>query len=140
LKFTGFEGTGNFLKNQSFFRANLNTSLNKNVGISLFSKDFIRIYFRKLIIFLNDVHRTVKGVLMVKRIERPTFISMFRGSNPGSIIGIFLQHFIISATLAPSGPSIDESTFHNDQLKITDLLNFKAFIMRCLHMSVNEFV
>jgi hypothetical protein len=38
----------------------LNTGLNKNVGISLFSKDFIRIYFRKLIIFLNDDNRTVK--------------------------------------------------------------------------------
>jgi hypothetical protein len=34
--------------------------MNKNVGISLFSKYFIRIYFRKLKIFLNDVHRTVK--------------------------------------------------------------------------------
>ncbi len=38
----------------------MNTGLNKNVGISLFSKDFIRIYFRKLIIFLNDDNRTVK--------------------------------------------------------------------------------
>jgi hypothetical protein len=77
---------------------------------------------------------------MVKRIERPTFISMFRGSIPGLVMGIFLQHFIISATLAPSGPSTGESTFHYDQLKITDLLNFKAFIMRCLYVSVNEFV
>ncbi len=38
----------------------MNTGLNKNVGISLFAKDFIRIYFRRLIIFLNDDHRTVK--------------------------------------------------------------------------------
>jgi hypothetical protein len=42
--------------------------------------------------------------------------------------------------LAPSGPSIGESTFHYDQLKITDLLNFKAFIMRCLYVSVNDFI
>ncbi len=77
---------------------------------------------------------------MVKRIERPTFISMFRGSNPGLVMGIFLQDFIISATLTPSGPSIVESTFYYHQLKITDLLNFKAFIMRCLYVSVYEFV
>jgi hypothetical protein len=77
---------------------------------------------------------------MVKRIECPTFISMFSGSNPGLVIEIFHQYFIISATLAPSGPSIGESTFHYDQLKITDLLNFKAFIVRCLYVSVNEFL
>jgi hypothetical protein len=64
-------------------------------------------------------------VLMVKWLERPTFISMFRGSNPGLVIGIFLQDFIISETLAPSGLLSGESTFHYHQLKITDLLNFK---------------
>jgi hypothetical protein len=60
------------------------------------------------------------------------------GSNPGLDIGIFLQDFIISATLAPSGPLSGESTFHYHQL--TDLLNFLVFIMRCLYVSVNEFV
>jgi hypothetical protein len=64
---------------------------------------------------------------MVKWLERPTFISMFRGSNLGLVIGIFLQDFIISETLAPSGPLSGESTFHYHQLKITDNLNFKAF-------------
>jgi hypothetical protein len=59
---------------------------------------------------------------MVKWLERPTFISMFRGSNPGSVIGIFLQYFIDSATLAPSGPSIGESTFHYHQL-VQSMLN-----------------
>jgi hypothetical protein len=39
---------------------------------------------------------------MVKWLERPTSISMVRGSNPGLVIGIFLQYFIISAILAPS--------------------------------------
>jgi hypothetical protein len=55
------------------------------------------------------------GVLMVKWIEHRTSISMFE-SNPGLVIGIFLQDFIISATLAPSGPLSGESTFHH-QLK-----------------------
>jgi hypothetical protein len=54
---------------------------------------------------------------MVKRIERPTFISMFRSSNPGLVIGIFLQDFINSESLAPSGPLSDESTFHYHQFK-----------------------
>jgi hypothetical protein len=62
---------------------------------------------------------------------------MFRGSNPGLVIGIFLRYFIISVSLAPSGPLSGESTFHYHQFKITDLLNFLAFIMRCLYGSVN---
>jgi hypothetical protein len=33
------------------------------------------------------------GVLMVKWLERPTLISMFRGSNPKPVIGIFLKRF-----------------------------------------------
>ncbi len=52
--FFGYPSTrhsSSFLQNQSFFRVDLNTSLNKNFDI--------RIYFIKLIIFLNDVHRTV---------------------------------------------------------------------------------
>ncbi len=96
--------------------------------------------FNVYLIFSTFAIPVFPRVLMVKRIECPTFISMFRGSNPGLVIRIFLQHFIISGTLAPSGSSIGESTFHYDQLKITDLLNFKAFIMRCLYVSVNEFV
>ncbi len=54
---------------------------------------------------------------MVKWIEHRPFISMIRGSNPGLDIGIFLQDFIISATLAPSGPLSGESTFHYHKLK-----------------------
>jgi hypothetical protein len=76
---------------------------------------------------------------MVKWLERATFISMIRGSNPGLVIRIFLQYFIDSATLAPSGPSIGESTFHYISYKITDLLN-SVFAMRCLHVSVYEIV
>jgi hypothetical protein len=41
---------------------------------------------------------------MVKWLERPTLISMVRGSNPGLVIGIFLQYFIISASLAHQDP------------------------------------
>jgi hypothetical protein len=59
---------------------------------------------------------------------------MFQGSIPGLVIGIFLKDFIISPALAPSGGS----TFHYHQFKITDLLNFLAFVMRCLYVSVNE--
>jgi hypothetical protein len=54
---------------------------------------------------------------MVKWIEHRLFISMIRGSNPGLVIGIFLQDFIIFATLATSGPLSGESTFHYQQLK-----------------------
>jgi hypothetical protein len=53
---------------------------------------------------------------MMKWIEHRPLISMIRGSNPGLVIGIFLQDFIISATLAPSGPLSGESTFHYHQL------------------------
>jgi hypothetical protein len=64
---------------------------------------------------------------------------MFQGSVPGLVIGIFLKKdFIISTALAPSGPLSGESTFHYHQFKITDLLNFLAFVMRCLYVSVNE--
>jgi hypothetical protein len=43
---------------------------------------------------------------------------MFLGSIPGLVIGILLQYFIISETLAPSGLLADESNFHYHQLKI----------------------
>jgi hypothetical protein len=36
---------------------------------------------------------------MVKWLERPTLIFNARGSNPGLVIGIFLQYFIISSSL-----------------------------------------
>jgi hypothetical protein len=39
------------------------------------------------------------------------------GSNPGLVIGNFLQDFIISTTLAPSGPLSCEGTFHYLSLK-----------------------
>jgi hypothetical protein len=57
----------------------------------------------------------LKFVNITKKLLRPTFISMFRGSNPGLVIGIFLQYFIISGTLAPSGPLSGEGTFHYHQ-------------------------
>jgi hypothetical protein len=69
------------------------------------------------VIFLIIVLFCWIGVLMVKWIEHRTSISMFRGSNPGLVIGIFLQDFIISTTLAPLGPLSGESTFHYLSLK-----------------------
>jgi hypothetical protein len=56
-----------------------------------------------------------KGSDGVEVIERPTLISMFRGSNPGLVIGIFHQYFIISGTLAPSEPSMGKITIHYHQ-------------------------
>jgi hypothetical protein len=76
-----------------------------------------------------------RGVLMEKMIERPTLISMCRGSNPGLVIGIFLQSFFISGTLAPSGPSIGESTFHYHQSGWLTCL-----IQLCHEMPVCEYV
>ncbi len=52
-------------------------------------------------------------------------------------IGIFLQDFIISATLAPSGPLSGESTFHYHQLKNNWLAQFPCFHHE---MSVCKFV
>jgi hypothetical protein len=63
------------------------------------------------------VAKTKKGVLMVKWIEHRPSISMFRGLNPDLAKGIFLQDFIISTTLAPSGPLSGENTFDYHQLK-----------------------
>jgi hypothetical protein len=67
------------------------------------------------IFFTTLMNDASNRVLIVKWLERPTFISMFRGSNPGLVMRIFLQYFIISATLAPSGPLSGESTFHYHQ-------------------------
>jgi hypothetical protein len=64
---------------------------------------------------------------MVKWIEHRPFISMIRGSNPVLVIGIFLQDFIISATLAPSGLLSGESTFHYHQLKNNWLAQIPCF-------------
>jgi hypothetical protein len=103
------------------------------------TKIYLFIYYFYLFFEFKALQLT-EGVLMVKWIKHRPFISMIRGSNSGLVIRIFLQDFIISATLASSGPLSGESTFHYHQLKITDLLNFLAFIMRRLYVSLNEFV
>jgi hypothetical protein len=89
------------------------------VNIQIISFIFLWILFsNKIKIFKfkkTEFKSQQKWVLMVKWLECPTFISMFQGSNPGLVIGNFLQYFIISATLAPSGPLSGESTFHYHQ-------------------------
>ncbi len=76
---------------------------------------WFRFCVRARLFYMKDTRFSFIGVLMVKWLERPTLVSMVRGSNPGLVIGIFLQYFIISASLAPSGPLSGENTFHYHQ-------------------------
>jgi hypothetical protein len=90
-------------------------------------------------IIYSHCQNLVPRVLMVKWLERPTLIFNARGSNPGLVIGIFLQYFIISATLAPSGPLSGESTFHYHQSwQLTCLIQLCHEMPVCECECVNE--
>ncbi len=89
--------------------------------------------------FEREMASNITGVLIEQRIAHRPFISIFRSSIPGLVIGFLIQYFIIFGTFAPSGPLSCESTFHYLSFnwflkKLTDLLNFLAFIMRCLYV------